>query len=422
MAEYTVGTRVKLNDTKLRSLRPRDKAYQVADGGGLFVEVLPSGVLSFRYQYRFQGVKQKIVLGKYPAISLSEARSRHREMVSALAHGRNPAQERREERETFVDTRRQSFEQFANHWFDQWAPGKSASNVAQAKRWFENDCFPIIGKLQVTAVKPSDVLAVVDRIKERGAVASARKVRQMLHTVFDHAIDRLLIETNPCTRIKPKSIGGLTARDRALSPQEIGRLVRGLQAEGGNPAPSLALRIILLTLVRKNELLTARWEDIDFANAEWVIPASRTKTRKAHWVPLAHQTVEALEQLKLLSRGEPYALPHNFRSGDHMSPTTLNEVVSRMKRLGTLDGIESFTVHDLRRTGATQLSEMGFRSELVERALNHEIPGVAGIYNRAEHRDARREMLQQWADTIDAWAAGATVTALRKSKTAAGAG
>ncbi len=410
----------KLSDTKLRSLKPAPKSYQLADGDGLFVEVLTSGTISFRFQYRLDGRKEKVVLGTYPALPLAMARQKHREFLTMVALGKSPAEAiragkamRRAER-----SGHDSFKAFADAWVKQWAPGKADRTVRQIEDWLQTDILPVLADLQVADVKPSHVLQVVDRLKDRGAAQSARKVRGLLRQIFDHAINRLLIEINPVDRIKAASVATPKARDRALSTVEIGRFFRALERDGSKEQTKLAFRLLLLTAVRKSELLTAQWPQFDLVAAEWTIPPAATKTRKGHWVPLSRQAVDALKRLQDLACGEPCVLPHNNRAGEHMSGSALNETVNRLSRIDALKGMPHFTVHDLRRTAATHLNEAGFPGDWVERALNHDLPGIRGIYVRSEYREQRRQMLQQWADMVDAWIAGAEVVPLRNTTAA----
>ena len=263
--------------------------------------------------------------------------------------------------------------------------------------------FPRIGRLQVQQVTPAHLLEIVDHIKARGADQSARRVRGILRQIFDHAINRLLIETNPADRIRPDSIASLNSRDRALTSEEVGAFLRALDAAECREQNRIALRLILLTLVRKRELLTARWEHLDLDAGVWSLP--NTKNGKPHDVFLSRQAVDLFEKLKLLSAGSAFVLPHISRLDQPMGDSTLNELVRRMMDRGNVR-VAHFTVHDLRRTASTHLHETGFASDVIEKALNHTIGGVRGVYNRATYAEQRRGMLQQWADMVDAWVAG----------------
>jgi integrase len=192
----------------------------------------------------------------------------------------------------------------------------------------------------------------------------------------------------------------LNTRDRALTPEEIGAFLRALDLVECREQTRIALRLILLTLVRKRELLRARWEHLDLTEGVWCIPT--TKNGKPHDVFLSKQALELFNKLKSLSAGSEFVLPHVSRLDQPMGDSTLNELLRRMMDRG-VKGLSHFTVHDLRRTASTHLHEAGFNSDVIEKALNHTIAGVRGIYNRATYTEARRVMLQQWADLVVAW-------------------
>jgi len=390
----------KLSDSKLRTLKPRQASYQVADGGGLFAEVLPSGSISFRFQYRIDGRKERLVIGTYPAMSLQRARQIHREHQTMVELGQSPArhvqQQKTIKRAGAVD----DVEGFARSWFEKWSVGKGDSTVGHTKGWLEADVFPVIGRVPVREVTAAQILSVVDRIKGRGAAQSARRVRGILKQIFDYAVDRLLILNNPVDRIRARSVAGVSERDRVLNSTEISAFLRALENDSCREQSKIALKLLLITLVRKRELLTARWENVDLEVGVWMIP--RTKTGKPHEVYLSPQAREYFERLKEMARGSPFVLPHISRLEHPMAPSTLNELLRRLMDRG-VKGLDHFTVHDLRRTASTHLHEHGFDPTIIEKTLGHTIKGVAGIYNRAEYREQRRNMLQQWADTIDTW-------------------
>jgi integrase len=385
----------KLSDSRLRSLRPRSKSYQVADGGGLFAEVLPSGGVSFRYQYRIGGRKERVVIGAYPAMTLARARQVHREQQTMVEQGQSPACRVQEQKAIEKAGALDTVEAFARSWLQHWSAGKG-----HTKGWLEAGVFALIGRVPVREVTSAQILSVVDRIKSRGAAQSARRVRGILKQIFDYPIDRLVIQSDPVERVKARSIAGVSQRDRALSSDEIRAFLLALDNDSCREQSKIALKLLLLTLVRKRELLTARWENVDLGEGVWRI--ATTKTGKPYEVSLSRQTRELFERLKVLSCGSPFVLPNISRLEHPMGPCTLNEVIRRLMDR-SMNGLTHFTVHDLRRTASTHLPEAGFDPTIVEKALGHTIKGVSGIYNRAEYREQRRNMLQQWADTVDTW-------------------
>jgi integrase len=228
-----------------------------------------------------------------------------------VEHGQSPARQSQQRKATGRAGAVDDLEAFARSWLEEWSAGKGASTIGHTEGWLEADVFPVIGRVPVREVTSAQILSVVDRIKGRGAAQSARRVRGILKQIFDYAIDRLLIQNNPVDRIRAKSIAGLSERDRALSSGEIGAFLRALETDSCREQSKIALKLLLLTLVRKRELLTARWENVDLEAGVWRIP--RTKTGKPHEVPLSKQAREHFERLKVLAFGSPLVLPDRVR-------------------------------------------------------------------------------------------------------------
>jgi integrase len=216
------------------------------------------------------------------------------------------------------------------------------------------------------------------------------------------------VKHDPTLAITAEDIAPKSERDRALEPAELRRFLLALDDDPGGPPLHLGLRLILLTLCRKDEIRLARWEQVNFQAGELLIP--RTKTGKAHVVYLSRQALDLLRKLRPLAGDSPYLLPHRDRSGRPTGHMSLNHVIERLQASGgLLHDIRHFTVHDLRRTGSTRLHEANFLPDIVETALGHRIGGVRGVYNRAQYAEQRREMLQWWADWIDSLEAGRNV-------------
>lgn len=389
-----------LSDTKLRALKPGEKRYQVADGEGLYVEVLPGGTKSFRYGYRLFGKKEKVVLGSYPALSLARARQTHRQYQTMVEHGESPARHQQKEK----DTRRaeylgvNSLQAYGEHWFADWRMGKSEHAVKQAEAWLTADLYAVIGPRPISQVEERDLVEVLDRIKKRGAPQTARRVLGYMKGIFRYAKRRGAVRYDPAQSITADEIAPKSQRDRALEPHEICQFVRALDATSAAEASRLALKLILLTLCRKDELRLAKWEHVDLVKREWLVP--RTKSGKPHVVYLSSQAERIFRRLRDLAGESTFVLPHRDRSSKPMGHMTLNKNIENLLQ-GQLKGMAHFTVHDLRRTASTRLHEQGFAPDVVEKALGHHIRGVRGVYNRAEYAEQRREMLQFWANYLD---------------------
>lgn len=417
-----------LSDTKLRNLKPADKGYQEADEGGLFVEVMPGGAKVWRMRYRMggRGAKQeKITLGDYPTYSLAEARSWRDDCKVLAGRGVSPMALRRgdaipedaapavkELAQAFIskwclktrqkakakeDAARESdtVEVFARRWYAEIvAPANS--NPRNIHRVLEKDVIPAIGRKQVGDVTVTDILAITDKIKNRGADQMALVTRNVLKRLFAYAIAREKTTFNPAAAIEAKFIAQARSRDVALTPEEVGKLLRAIYQSSMKRAYKLALHLLILCMVRKSELIEAKWEELDLEKGEWAIPGERMKKDRPHLVSLSWQSVAMFEELKGLASGSEWVFPSRGDLRQPISKSTLNVAVRALE----VD-VRDFVIHDFRRTASTHLHEAGFNSDWIEKSLAHETKGIRGVYNRAQYADQRREMLQWWADFVD---------------------
>jgi len=382
-----------LSDTKLRNLKPKDKAYSVSDSGGLFIEVMPGGKRSWRLRYRLSGRQEKVTLGEYPAFSLVDARKWREECRSMVAKGKSPMQAKREAK--IAEKEAGTVEEFARRWLSEIVE-KTNANPRNVCRVLEKDVIPAIGKKRLSGVVVSDVLAITDKIKARGADQSALLTRNVMKRLFAYGIAREKMTFNPAAAIDARFIAQAKSRDVALTPEEVGRLLRAFYTSSMRRSHKLALHLLILCMVRKSELIEAQWDEINFDTAEWSIPGERMKKDKPHVVYLSRQALAMFEELKALSSNSTYVLPSRNTLRKPISKTTLNAAI----RVLDVD-IRDFVIHDFRRTASTHLHEAGFNSDWIEKSLAHEQRGIRGVYNRAEYADQRREMLQWWADFVD---------------------
>ena len=248
----------------------------------------------------------------------------------------------------------------------------------------------------MTEVTALDVLAITDKIKARRADHMALVTRNAVKRMYAYAISREKVTFNPAAAIEARYIAQAKSRDVALTPEEIGKLLRAIYSSSMRRSYKLALHLLIHCMVRKSQLINARWEEIDFDNKLWTIPTERMKQDRPHVVYLSDQASAMFEELHALASGSEYVLPSRNDLRRPISHNTLNVVIQGMD----LD-IRDFVIHDFRRTASTHLHEAGFNSDWIEKALAHEQKGVRGIYNRAEYAEQRREMLQWWADLVD---------------------
>lgn len=385
-----------LTDTALKALRPREKVYTVTDERGLYVEVFPTGGIVWRFRYRLNGKQEKLTLGKYPALTLKNARIKRDEAAQAAAMGTSPVEQRQLAK--VASAKATTVVDFGERFFSEIV-AKDRADLTIPRRYFDKAIVPAIGMKPVRDVTTEDVRSIIWKKKDEGFDAAAGQIRGVLKRLFDYAMTAGLVTTNPVLALPMRHVHKAKARERALSPDEIRTFLRSAIDSNIRRQFKVGLHLLLLTMVRKSELLLARWEHVDLAQAEWHIPAEHSKTGKPHIVFLSIQAVALFKELHALAGGSNLVMPGR---GSLTKPFAHNAINSALKVALRGQAIPAFTIHDLRRTASTLLHENGWPSDVVEKALNHTIGGVRGIYNRAEYEDQRREMLQFWADYVDA--------------------
>lgn len=401
-----------LSDGTLRGLKPQASLYKVADRDGLYVVVTPRGTISFRMDYRLNGRRETLTIGRYgtkDGISLLMARERCMEARKAIAQGISPAQEKQREKSRQAEA--QTFGEYTKRWLAEHRMADSTK--AMRKTVIDRDILPVFQNRRMAEIGPEDLRALCAKIKGRGAPATAVIAREIVKLVFAYAAMHGEKAPNPADEVGPSSIATFVPKDRALSPSEIRLMHRLLETTATLPTIRLALRLVLLTLVRKSELIEATWGEVDFENAVWSIPKSRMKAGKPHNVYLSQQALDIFIALHTCAAGSKFVLPSRYDADRCMSKATLNrvtQVIAEKAKESNLP-LEPFTVHDLRRTGSTILNELGFNGDWIEKCLAHEDGRSSrGVYNKAEYAEQRRHMLQEWADMIDAWVSGESHT------------
>ena len=392
-----------LTDTKIRSLKATGKLYKVTDRDGLYVAVTPSGTISFRYNYKINNRQETLTIGAYGigGITLAEARAKQLLAKKLVQEGVSPAREkiRTRNREVSAGT--------LGEWGIKWLKGhKMADSTRDMRRSvYEREVQTRFGKLQLREISGEDVRSMADAIVARGAPATAIHAREIILLIFRYAIERGQKVSNPAEEVPPSTIATFEPKDRALSKEEIGLFYRSLEKVGTTPSIRAACKLLLLTLLRKGELTNAKWADVNFTEGTLTIPAARMKARRPHIVFLAQQAMDLLTALKMFAGGSDYVFPSRYETHRPMSSATLNRVMTLCWEYAQKDGqaLAKFGPHDLRRTGSTILHEAGYNSDWIEKTLAHEQKGVRAVYNKAEYREQRKAMLQDWANMIDSW-------------------
>ena len=384
-----------LTDTALKALKPKDKPYTLADERGLYVEVFPTGGVIWRFRYRLSGKQEKLTLGKYPALTLKNARVKRDEAAQTAAMGASPAKQKQLAKMAAADAT--TVAEFGERFFREIV-AKDRQDVSIPRRYFDKAIVPAIGRKPVRDVTTEDVRAIIWKKKDEGFDAAAGEIRGVLKRLFDFALTAGLAALNPVLALPMRHVHKSKSRERTLSPEEVRTFLVAAFESNIRRQFKIGLHLLLLTMVRKSELLLARWEHVDFEQAEWHIPVENSKTGKPHVVYLSRQSLALFKELRLLAGGSELVMPGR---GSLTKPFAHNSINTALKTALQGQPIPAFTVHDLRRTASTLLHENGWASDVVEKALNHTIGGVRGVYNRAEYAIQRREMLQFWADYIE---------------------
>lgn len=325
-----------LTDTAIKALRSQKKLYKVSDRDGMYVVVQPSGAIVFRYDYRLNGRRETLTLGRYgpEGISLARARERLIDAKRAISEGRSPAQEKQHDKRRLKEAKR--FGEFGEKWFQESRMAESTR--AMRRSIYERDILPTFRNRLLTEITPDDLRMMCGKVKERGAPATAVHVRDIVKLIFAFAILHGEKVANPADEVGPASIATFVPKDRSLSPAEIRVMLGQLEHVPTLPTIRLGIKLFLLTMVRKSELQDATWDEVDFENAVWSIPKERMKRSKAHNVYLSEQAVDIFVALKTCAGNSRYVLPSRYDADAPMSRATFNRittaVVVRAKKRG----------------------------------------------------------------------------------------
>lgn len=402
---------MKLSDTAARKAKPEEKPYKMADGGGMYLEVMPNGSKYWRMKYRFNGKEKRLALGVYPDVPLTLARDRRDAARKQLAQDIDPGEHKKATKAAKADRAANSFEIIAREWFAKHSPNWAASHADKIMRRLERDLFPWVGSRPIADITAQELLSALRRIEARGAVETAHRAMQNCGQVFRYAIATGRAQRDPTPDLKgalpPVKETHLAA---ITEPDKVGALLRAFDDYRGYFVTRCALRLAPLVFVRPGELRKAEWTEIDLDRAEWNIPAARMKMREPHLVPLSAQAVAILKELQALTGDGHYVFPSPRTSQKPMSD---NAILSAMRRMGFAK--DEMSGHGFRAMARTILDEvLQVRPDYIEHQLAHAVRDPNGrAYNRTAHLAERRKMMQQWADYLDMLKAGAEVVALR---------
>lgn len=387
-----------LTDIKARAAKPAEKVYRLYDGGGMYLEVPPSGNKRWRLKYRFNGKEKRLSLGVYPNVGLKEAREKRDELRRLIAEGIDPAAQRCPQK---VAPTADSFEMVAREWMDLRSPAWAPRHLSTTCQRLEAYIFPHIGPLPIDQIGPLDVLNALRIVEKRGAVEAARKTLSICSQVFRYAVASARIQSDPCRDLR----GALKTRQpdhyaAIVDPKDVGALMRAIDGYSGAMVVRCALRFLALTFVRPGELRAAEWNEFDMERRIWTIPAHKMKKRREHIVPLSTQALAVLRDVRATAPrlNSPVVFQSvRLRSDRGLSENTL---LVALRSLGYGQG--TMTAHGFRAMASSLLNGLGYNPDVIERQLAH-IEGnkIRAAYHRTEYLEERTAMMQAYADYLD---------------------
>ncbi len=389
-----------LTAVQINAAKPAAKAYKLADSGGLYLLVQPSGAKLWRYKFRLGGVEGLDALGRFPEVTLAQARQAHGESRRLVAQGINPVLARKDRKQALIQANlareKGSFAAVAADWAAATAHGLRPATLKQREREMRNDLLPKLKARQIKDINRVEITALLKAVEKR-APEVARNLRNYLWSIFEYAIDSGLISANPVPSIRI-----LKKRDQknhpALSPDQIGEFLRKLDERALlEEQTRIAMLLVTLTTCRKAEIIGGKWEEIDLEAGEWEIPGERMKKGRTHWVPLSKQAIGLLRQLRKLTPANQVLLFPNRRDPRRpMANRSLNAVMERLGYSG--EG----TPHGMRSAFSTHFNGLNANADVIELCLAHAPMGkTRAAYNRHLYKEERRKMLQDWADRLD---------------------
>lgn len=389
-----------LSDTAIRKAKPAVKSFKMSDDRGLHLLVLPNGGKLWQVRFRIDAKEKTASLGRYPDLSLADARERRDGLRKLIAQGIDPVAAKRATKEGRAAANAHTFEIVVTAWWKHWSPSKSPRHADYVLARLKADVFPAFGARPIAELEAPDLLAMIKKIESRGALDIAKRCLQMTGQVFRYAIAHGIgnATRNPATDIKPADVLKPRRKENyaRVDAPELPALLRKIEAYQGSSTTRLAMKIMALTFVRTGELIGARWEEFDLEAGEWRIPKQRMKMKTPHIVPLCRQSIEVLGVLKEISGGRALLFPGERDHDKPMSNNTILQALSRMGYKGRMTG------HGFRGIASTALHEHGFDHMHIELQLAHqERNSTSAAYNHALYLPQRVKMMAWWGDHLE---------------------
>ncbi|EAN3488470.1 DUF4102 domain-containing protein [Salmonella enterica] len=380
---------------QIDAAKPNEKSYRLADAGGLFLFVPPSGKKVWRMRYRFEGKEKTLVIGPYPEISLTAARAKQSDAKMKLLTGIDPAEQKqaikKKEKEKAADSFGDIFMEWHAHKSKVWSKGYAHEMMGM----FRDDILPMIGHLKMEEVEPMVLLKVIRRFEDRGAMERADKARRRCGEVFAYAVITGRARYNPAPDLSGAMKGYRKQNYPFLPQHRIHEFQRAMNAYGGWIVVKIAAQVLHYTAMRTVELRSLAWTEIDFENRLITVDPEVMKGRKLHIVPMSDQVTELFRFLQKITGHYDLCFPGR---NDKKKPISENAILGLIRSIG-YEGQTSG--HGFRHQFSTVLNEKHWNSDAIEMQLAHVSGGTRSVYNHAAYLDTRREMMQFWADWLD---------------------
>ncbi len=388
-----------LSDIAIRALVPGDKPIKKADEKGLFLLLQPSGGKLWRFKYRFDGKEKKLSFGRYPEISLKEARRRRDEARQTLAMGIDPGEEKKQQARAAALNAANSFEAVGGEYLDKMARDGREAVTINKSRWLLGLFSPSVATRPIADITPAELLKALQVVEAKGHLETARRMRSLASRIFRYAVATSRATADPTALLRGALASPKVKHHAAIvDPEGVGKLLNAIDTFDGYPLTKLALQLTPHVFVRPGELRQAEWSEFDLKAGVWTIPAEKMKMRNPHLVPLSRQAIEILRSALVLGPRQKYVFSSLHTGARPMSENTINTALRRLGYSG-----REMTAHGFRAMASTLLNESRLWSpDAIERALAHDTSSsVRGTYHRGQHWDERVKMAQWWSDYLD---------------------
>ena len=397
-----------LTDKEIKSAKPKEKEYKLFDGQGLYLSVTPKAQKWWRLKYRFNGKEKRISLGVYPKVSLAEARAKREELKKLIANGIDPSEKKKQEKQKakeIENKKENTFYNISQKWLKSYKDAVSENYHIKLGRALENYTYKKYGNVYIKntpidEITRLDIIAILEALREKGLHETARRTMQILNKVFKYAVTHEYAPHNIIADIDKTIVLGKKIKKHYptfTKVKDIKGLLLAIDEYEGSYSTKMALKVLPYLFVRSYNIRHMEWSEIDFKAKEWTIPANKMKTKTEFVLPLPHQVITLLNELKANSLSNKYVFPSPMHKD---RPLSNNALISALRRMGYTK--EQFVPHSFRAMFSTIANEHGKNSKVIEALLAHKNPNeTEGAYNHAKYQELKKELIQWYADWLE---------------------